>query len=129
MVFSILFLVHLGLYSVIGLSFNFFASGWSLYITLSNNNGLFPRNITSNLDAGILNISSTFNKFLFNVDIFFWPNSSISPSMLADFFIAVVSTVDTPIESQKYSAVKTSVVPVPSLVSQFPIISSANPFG
>ena len=57
------------------------------------------------------NISSLLSKFLFVVDIFFCPYSSISPSIEFDFLTEVVSTVDTPIKSQKYSAVKISVIP------------------
>lgn len=81
------FLIHLGLYSEIGLSFNCSATGCSLYITLSNSNGLLPLKFTSNFAEGIPKISSTFNKFLFKVDIFVWPYSPISSSIEFDFLL------------------------------------------
>lgn len=95
-----------------------------MYLILSKRSGLLPLRIASNLVVGSLKISSLFSKFLCKVEIFFWPNSPISPSKEFSFFIEMFSAVETPIKSQKNCAVNISVVPNPKLKSQLPIISS-----
>lgn len=80
-------------------------------MTLSNKSGLFPRKFTISLFVGIRSISSLFNRFLCNVDMLFCPYCPKSPSSELSFLIELVSTVATPIKSQKYDAVKTSVIP------------------
>ena len=45
----LLFLVQFGIYSLIGESLSSFEIGCSVYIILSNSNGLFPLKFTNNL--------------------------------------------------------------------------------
>ena len=115
-----IFLVQVGAYSKIELSFNLAANGCSVYLILSNSIGSLPFNIPNILLVGNLKTSSLFNKFLFTVEIFFCPYSVKSPSSEFDFFTDIVSAVEIPVRSEKNWAVRISVTPRDKIKSQLP---------